>query len=48
MAVVLDRLRAMEVEKVTLFADAAVVPFYSAQGWTMEPRSERCVFWYAR
>jgi ribosomal protein S18 acetylase RimI-like enzyme len=48
MAVVLDRLRAMEVEKVTLFADAAVVAFYSAQGWTMEPRSERCVFWYAR
>ncbi len=48
MRVLLERLRAMEVEKVTLFADAAVVSFYEAQGWDLEPRGERCVFWYAR
>ena len=41
-------LGAMEVEKVTLFADANVVSFYKAQGWDLEPRGERCVFWYAR
>ena len=48
MQVLLERLRAMEVEKVTLFADANVVNFYKAQGWDLEPRGERCVFWYAR
>jgi len=48
MAVLLERLRAMEVEKVTLFADPGVVEFYQQQGWTLEPRGERCVFWYAR
>jgi len=48
MQVLLERLRAMEVEKVTLFADANVVSFYKAQGWDLEPRGERCVFWYAR
>ena len=29
-------------------ADANVVSFYKAQGWDLEPRGERCVFWYAR
>ena len=47
MQVLLERLRLMEVEKVTLFADAGVVGFYQAQGWTLEPRGERCAFWYA-
>ena len=48
MVVLLERLQIMEVEKVTLFADAQAVRFYSGQGWNLEPRGERCVFWYAR
>ena len=48
MVVLLERLQMMEEEKVTLFADAQAVRFYSGQGWNLEPRGERCVFWYAR
>lgn len=48
MVVLLERLQMMEVEKVTLFADAQAVRFYSGQGWNLEPRGERCVFWYAK
>jgi ribosomal protein S18 acetylase RimI-like enzyme len=47
MAYVLDHLRAMEVERVSLFADPEVVGFYQAQGWQLEPLQRRCAFWYA-
>lgn len=47
MAYVLDQLRAMEVERVSLFADPHVVAFYAAQGWDLEPLQRRCAFWYA-
>lgn len=47
MAYVLDQLRAMEVERVSLFADPDVVGFYGAQGWELEPLQRRCAFWYA-
>ena len=47
MAFVLDRLRAMQVERVSLFADPGVVAFYGAQGWTLEPQQRRCAFWYS-
>jgi ribosomal protein S18 acetylase RimI-like enzyme len=47
MAYVLERLRAMEVERVSLFADPGVVDFYSAQGWQLEPQNRRCAFWYS-
>jgi GNAT superfamily N-acetyltransferase len=47
MAYVLDQLRGMEVERVTLFADPQVVGFYQAQGWELEPLQRRCAFWYA-
>jgi GNAT superfamily N-acetyltransferase len=47
MAYVLDQLRSMEVERVTLFADPQVVGFYQAQGWELEPLQRRCAFWYA-
>ncbi len=47
MAYVLDHLRAMEVERVSLFADPEVVGFYEAQGWQLEPLQRRCAFWYA-
>jgi len=44
---VLDQLRAMEVERVSLFADPGVVGFYASQGWELEPLQRRCAFWYA-
>lgn len=47
MAYVLDCLREMQVERVSLFADPGVVAFYGAQGWELEPQSRRCAFWYA-
>ncbi|MFM2081196.1 MAG: hypothetical protein RLZZ124_593 [Cyanobacteriota bacterium] len=47
MAYVLDLLRAMQVERVSLFADPGVVDFYSAQGWELEPQNRRCAFWYS-
>ena len=47
MRYVLDQLRTMEVERVSLFADPDVVGFYQAQGWELEPQQRRCAFWYA-
>ena len=47
MAYVLDLLREMQVERVSLFADPGVVQFYSAQGWELEPQNRRCAFWYS-
>ncbi|MBD2421950.1 GNAT family N-acetyltransferase [Cyanobium sp. FACHB-13342] len=47
MVYVLDQLRTMEVDRVSLFADPEVVAFYAAQGWELEPLQRRCAFWYA-
>ncbi|TWB91914.1 MULTISPECIES: GNAT family N-acetyltransferase [unclassified Synechococcus] len=47
MAFVLEQLRQMEVERVTLFADPDVIGFYQLQGWQLEPRQRRCAFWYS-
>ena len=47
MVYVLDQLRAMEVDRVSLFADPEVVKFYAAQGWELEPQQRRCAFWYS-
>jgi GNAT superfamily N-acetyltransferase len=44
---VVHELRAMGVERVTLYADPEVVTFYSHQGWELEPLQHRCAFWYA-
>ena len=44
---VLEQLRAMEVERVSLFADPDVVGLYANQGWELEPLQRRCAFWYA-
>lgn len=45
---VVQRLRSMGVERITLFADPDVVRFYTNQGWQLEPQDQRCCFWYAR
>ena len=47
MEYVLDSLRDMDLERVTLFADPGVISFYERQGWTLEPNQHRCAFWYA-
>ena len=47
MVYVLDLLREMQVERVSLFADPGVVAFYGAQGWQLEPRNRRCAYWYS-
>lgn len=47
MVYVLDQLRAMQVDRVSLFADPQVVAFYRSQGWDLEPLQRRCAFWYA-
>ena len=47
MRYILDSLREMKMERVTLFADPEVVAFYKHQGWTLEPRGHKCAFWYA-
>jgi ribosomal protein S18 acetylase RimI-like enzyme len=44
---VLEQLRRMGVDRVSLFADPDVVGFYQAQGWELEPLDRRCAFWYA-
>ncbi|KGG12826.1 MULTISPECIES: GNAT family N-acetyltransferase [Prochlorococcus] len=44
---ILAALKDMGISRVTLFADPGVVSFYRNQGWTLEPRGNRCAFWYA-
>jgi len=44
---VLEQLRSMGIDRVSLFADPGVVGFYAAQGWELEPLQRRCAFWYA-
>ena len=47
MVYVLDQLKDLELDRVTLFADPDVVGFYEAQGWELEPLERRCAFWYS-
>ena len=47
MKYLLSKLKATGISKVTLFADAGVIKFYKNQGWTLEPKSTKCAFWYA-
>ena len=47
MGYILDVLREMGLERVTLFADPGVVAFYEHLGWQLEPEGHRCAFWYA-
>ena len=35
------------VTRVTLFADSDVITFYKRQGWTLEPKGNKCAFWYS-
>ena len=35
------------ITRVTLFADSDVINFYKRQGWTLEPKGNKCAFWYS-
>jgi len=48
MKYILKELKNIGILKVSLFADAEVVPFYKRQGWILEPRGSKCAFWYAK
>ncbi len=47
MAYILRSLKKLGIERVVLFADPGVVSFYRSQGWMLEPKGQRCAFWYA-
>ena len=47
MKYLLYELRKIGIERVTLFADPGVVEFYENQGWELEPKGNKCAFWYA-
>ena len=47
MEYVMESLKEMGLERVTLFADPGVISFYERQGWTLEPNKHRCAFWYS-
>ncbi len=47
MSYILFNLKKMGISKVTLFADPGVVSFYKSQGWILEPKGNKCAFWYA-
>ena len=47
MEYVLESLKEMGLERVTLFADPGVISFYERQGWILEPDQHRCAFWYS-
>ena len=35
------------ITRVTLFADSDVITFYKRQGWSLEPKGNKCAFWYS-
>ncbi len=35
------------ISRVTLFADSDVIDFYKKQGWILEPKGNKCAFWYS-
>ena len=47
MQYILNNLKEIGIKRVTLFADPGVVAFYENQGWILEPKGQRCAFWYA-
>ena len=44
---VMKSLKNIQVKRVTLFADPEVVEFYKSQGWKLEPKGNKCAFWYS-
>ena len=47
MSYVMKSLKRSGIKRVTLFADSDVINFYKRQGWTLEPKGNKCAFWYS-
>ena len=47
MAYLMKSLKREGISRVTLFADSDVISFYKRQGWNLEPKGNKCAFWYS-
>ena len=47
MSYLMKSLKKEGISRVTLFADSDVITFYKRQGWTLEPKGNKCAFWYS-
>ena len=47
MSYLISCLRMEGIKRVTLFADSDVITFYKRQGWTLEPKGNKCAFLYS-
>jgi len=47
MSYLMKSLKRKGISRVTLFADSDVITFYKRQGWDLEPRGNKCAFWYS-
>ena len=47
MSYLMRSLKREGITRVTLFADSDVINFYKRQGWTLEPKGNKCAFWYS-
>ena len=47
MSYLMRNLKREGISRVTLFADADVIDFYKRQGWNLEPKGNKCAFWYS-
>ena len=47
MSYLMRSLKRIGVKRVTLFADSEVITFYKRQGWILEPKGNKCAFWYS-
>jgi len=47
MSYLMRSLKREGISRVTLFADSDVINFYKRQGWTLEPKGNKCAFLYS-
>ena len=47
MSYLIRSLKREGITRVTLFADSDVIDFYVRQGWNLEPKGNKCAFWYS-
>ena len=47
MSYLIRSLKSKGISRVTLFADSDVINFYIRQGWILEPKGNKCAFWYS-
>ena len=47
MSYLMSCLKKEGISRVTLFADSDVITFYKRQGWNLEPKGNKCAFWYS-